>query len=476
MDAFGKQEAARGTDLPDDVLSFLRGAGARYADMAATLEGEVTKLDELEPLTVDEILRDLGPTANAILVRSEQDVRVVPFSDVWPQVEQGAARFENRSFNGEAKLTSAILRATHKEQTAVVLVRFGGPPLTIGGFMPGQPKPDMAQMKEHLEDANFIVEEWDLKTTTEPPVIEPAPTRTIFVVLKPSPPATDQFGRPNPEDVPFGEKHRKALIDAMGENGRAMFIAGFAPGGNPMMPMPSSYEYGDYLKSAWGIDVQTDQLLIDVTNVGPGEYQIMRRDFYVMRDFGYEDHLITDTVRKRQLALPICSPLKLAETLPEGVKVERLVQTPKRDGLWAVADISTYIEQANRREPFARAEGDQEEAFDVAMALVHGDSKIVVVGSLEFAFDGVAMAMGLVSTGQSLAIRPINPGNITLFVNALHWLDDNTEFMNVGEKIAAGTLEIESASARTVVKALTIIVLPAVVLVLGVIVWSVRRR
>ena len=78
----------------------------------------------------------------------------------------GRAGFDRRAFKGEEKLTSAILRATHKEQTAVVFTRYGGTPLFLGRFMPGQPPAPYTSMKQQLEDANFIVEEWDVKSPT----------------------------------------------------------------------------------------------------------------------------------------------------------------------------------------------------------------------------------------------------------------------------------------------------------------------
>ncbi len=125
---FGADQARRNPDLPPDRATFLIEAGNRYIDLVASLEAQKTELQGLDPPKIDELTMQLGKTANAILVETDDDARVIDFTSVWPPVQEGnpAAGFETRAFKGEEKLTSAILRATHKEQTAVVFVRYGG--------------------------------------------------------------------------------------------------------------------------------------------------------------------------------------------------------------------------------------------------------------------------------------------------------------------------------------------------------------
>ena len=151
--------------LSEEEANFLRGAANRYAILVADVEAETTALQALEPLKFDDLVSQLVPTGNAIVVETDEDARVVDFSSVWPPMQQGRGqrtRFKDRAFKGEAKLTAAILRTIHKEQTAVVFVRYGGPPPFLGGFMFGQPPAPYSSMKAQLEDANFIVEDWDL--------------------------------------------------------------------------------------------------------------------------------------------------------------------------------------------------------------------------------------------------------------------------------------------------------------------------
>ncbi len=475
---FAAAELARDPNMPAGQAEFLEGANNRYAELASALEAETTQLQDLEPLKLDEVADQLQPTANAILVETDTDARVVDFSSVFPPMDQSGASmrvpFEKRAFKGEEKLTAAILRATQKEQTAVVFVRYGGTPLFMGGFMPGQPGAPYTAMKQQLEDANFIVEEWDLKTKDTLPEINPKPTRTIFVVLKPEQQQRNPMMPQQPPEQPFSENHRQALLKAMGENGRALFIAGWAPG--PFGPIPSTYEYSDYLKQTWGINIDTSALLIETVSTGPGKYMVARRDFFNMvgeMDLG--NHPIVSGSAARRIGLPWCAPLDLSATPPEGVSIQKLITLPKRDGVWGVKNIQKYQEQLDQREFLTRVEGDLEGPFDLAAAATKGDAKIVVVSARDFAEDEVAFARELGMTAQGFTIRSRNPGNVTLFINALHWLNDNTGFMDIGRPIDAAVLEIESPATVKAVQALTIVVWPLLALLGGGVAWWVRR-
>lgn len=474
--AYGSEQAQQDSSLPEDQAGFLAAAGNRYAELVATIEAERTALQELEPLEFDDLVRQLGPTANAILVETDDDARVVDFSAVWPPIREGAAGragFDKRAFKGEEKLTSAILRVTHKEQTAVVFVRYSGQPLFMGGFMPGQPPAPYATMKQQLEDANFVVREWDVKARDTSPEIDPTPTRTIYVVLKPTPPQRGPMGQPS-QDQPFGESHRRSVLGAIGDDGRAIFIAGWHPG--PFGPFPSTYEFSDYLSDEWGIKVDTSALLIETRSVAPGKYVVGRRDFFNMDAVEVTRHSIVSGALARRVGLPLCAPLDLSDSLPEGVEHFPLVIQPQRDGLWGETNVQGFLEQARYAEHLTKDDDDQDGPFSLAVAATKGDAKTVVISSAEFAVDNVAFARTMALTAQGLTIRSRNPGNVGLMVNSLHWLNDNTEFMNIGKPIDAAVLDVQSESTVKVVQALTIFVWPMLAVAFGGAAWWVRRR
>ena len=63
-----------------------------------------------------------------------------------------------------------------------------------------------------------------------------------------------------------------------------------------------------------------------------------------------------------------------------------------------------------------------------------------------------------------------------MLINSLHWLNDNTQFMNIGQPLDAAVLDIKDESVVTMVKAITIFIWPALVLCCGGVAWWVRRR
>jgi len=476
---FGAAQLARDPNLPPAVVEYLRGAGQRYAEFVGKIEAESTELGELEPLAYDELMQKLAPSSNPIVVETPDDAMVVEFSDVWPPMEPnmggGRAKFKDRAFKGEEKLTSTVLRITHKEQTAVVFVRYGGPPLLMGGFMPGQPSAPYANMKRQLEDANFVVDEWDLKSQSDPPKIEPAPTRTLYVVLQPTAPQPGPMGQQS-QEPPFTEAHRRMLLSALGDHGRALFVAGWYPG--PFGAIPATYEYGEYLKSTWGIEVNTSELLIETVNTEPGKYLPPRAmsELFTMMDVEVGDHAIVSGAQARELALPFCAPLVVTDTPPEGVETDVLVTLPQRDTVWGVKNLQAYQSQLTDNGYMSRADGDTLGPYTLAVAATKGDAKIVVVSSRGFATDEVAFDQRLVMTSQGFAIQSRNPGNITLLINSLHWLNDNTNFMNIGKPIDAAVLAIKDESTRRTIQALTIFVWPALALAFGGFAWWTRRR
>jgi len=497
---FGKQEVARNPSLPPEAVQFFNGAEERSRALVETLDAAMTKINELPSLTLEEIMRELAPTSNAIVVETPKTARVVRFQEVWPAMDTGAAvanpGFKDRQFRGEEELTSAILQMTSETKTAVVWVRYGGQPLFMGGFMPGQPPAAYAAVKESLEELNFGVYEWDLSASTTPPTIDPPADKTIYVVLKPSPPPPGPMGQPS-QEPPFGEPHRKAVLDALGDHGRALFIAGWAPGMFGIMP--SEYEYGDYLRDQWGIEVQADTILLRATGVEPGKFQFAR-GFQAMTDYQLGDHPISEGMAARPSMFPLVAPLKLAQERPAGVDVTPLVTSEEHEGVWAVKDLNKYREQANKeyivREPTdvtgdfviaaaatKTAAGDAKDGKNAEGAEGAGvgdeadtTAKLVVVSSTEFASDAVASARQLMLTSTGLAVRPQNPGNITLLINALHWLNDRTELMNLGRPIDVALLELPEGPEMSFVRVFVYAIWPAAALVAGGAMWLVRRR
>lgn len=487
--AFGERELQKSPDMPADQAEYLTGISDRFAPITEALTAEIDAAGEVEPPGFDALMRELDPQSNPILVETEDEAMVVTFSKVWPPLDQNRgprAGFSDRAFKGEEKLTSAILRLTHEDQTAVVFVRYGGPPLFFGGFAPNMPPAAMGRIKEQLEDANFLVREWDLKTSDTAPKIDPPPSRTIYVLLKPTPPPPGQFGQPS-QEPPFSDRHRQLVLDALGESPRAMFLTEWDQGRNMgQMTLPGVYDYGDYLSDNWGIEVDINTLLLRAVKVAVDEYRLAALAVTDVERPNPDSPIVSGPAASR-VFLPLCVPITLTDPAPEGVSREVLLKAPAEEGLWGAkgtTNVFSYIQQNRSGKPVSKIEGDLEGPFNIAVTAEQEggpgvparDGKIVVVGSSMFAFDEVAFAAELAQTASGFTIRSRNPGNVTLLINSLHWLNDNTSFMNIGQPIDANVLEIDDPATVTTVKFLTVLVWPALALCGGGVAWWIRRK
>ena len=474
--AVGSQIATVPGQITPQVGAFFSEAAEQYAEITKAMEAEKQKIEELPTLTFDEIVRSIqSETANPILVEANGDARVVPFYAVWKSANPQAvpAGGADRMFLGEQKITSAILQLTQKQQPAVVFVRHGGQPLLTSLPMRGQPTAAFAQMKVQLEDANFGVYEWDLATQNTMPEITPPPSRTIFVVLRPTPPMPGQMGQPS-QDPPFTPDELESLKKAMGDSPRAIFLAGFLPG---MGWMPTTYEYADYLADNWGIESRCERTLFVAEQEKPGEFRLTRDPVH-MEDVIFSDNPIATSVAASKVSFPWVSPIDITEKLPEGVKTEKLAWLASNEGLWSIADVAFYAEQLKQpTNPIVKNESDYTGEFTIAAMASKGEGKIIVVGSSSFAEDEVAMATEIVPTSQGFLFRQRNPGNAAFFINSLHWLNDKAKWINLGTPINRSTIAIDRNSGEMkFVRGFVYIIWPGLAMCIGLIVWFVRRR
>lgn len=462
------------TTLSTPARLFLTDAQTQYAEIIAELEAEAAKIREIKPLELETLLQQLGDTSNALVVSTREGAKVVAFSDVWdaPDPNLPNPGIEHRIFRGEQKLTAAILNLTQIETTAVVFVRYAGEPLFFAG-MPGQPfaRAPYAQLKTLLEDANFTVHEWDVATVAVPPEIDPPPTRSLYIVLRPSPPPGGPFAQS--QQQPFNETHLQSVVGAMGDKLRAVFLAGWAPSAFGMFPAP--YEYGDWLAENWGITVDSDVLVLKVAGVGPGKFQLTQASGQV-REFNQADHVLARNITGQTASFPLVAPLNIAEQTPDGVTAQPLLWAPRSESLWGVHNPSDYVQKARAGENFERAAEDGFGPFNLAVAAEKGDSKILVISSPNCMSDDVALAPAVVRTSRGYILRQQNPGNISLLLNGLHWLNDKAEWMELGRPANTGSIEIAQGPTLTFIKVFAAGIWPMMVVGCGLVAWRIRRR
>lgn len=471
---------------------FLKTASQRYKPVLDEIEAQLAKAKDLPTLKLEELDRQIQP--DTVIVETDDEARVISFEEMWPPLRRGqfgqaqGNRFEDRVSAGEAEISSAILQLTQEKRSAVVFVRHGGQPLFFGGMMSRGQAPYGAA-KDRLERANFIVKEWDVATKKEPPAFEgdEQPTRTIWVLLKPEPAQPSQNMPPQMRQRPkmFGPQELAAVERAMGSDSRVLLIAGWVPPPrNPMMmSAPPSYEYNDWLKTQWGVEVQFSYPVLQGMSFEPGKLRFNRPPFQIS-EYSMTDHAIVEPLKGLQGSLPEAAPVKRLGEPVEGAEIADLIVVPERDTIWAESDINKLSQELQQNTYVTIDKADITGPFPLGVAGVksregEAASKMVLISSRSFATDQVASQRALVQMGNRMMLALANPANMDLFVNAIQWLNDNEG------RIAKGieTRDIrrlykleKDSTAYTVSWLMAVVIWPLLALVAGGAVWFVRRR
>jgi hypothetical protein len=476
---------------PPKDTKFFSGAPKRYKPLLDQIEAELNKTKDLPTLKVEELDRQVRP--DSIIVETKEEAKVLSFEDLWPAKQKGqfgqpiGNTFKDRQFAGETEISSAILQLTEKTKPAVVFVRYGGQPLFFGGMMFGGGEALYAGAKERLEKANFIVKEWDVATKKEPPEFEAKekPDKIVWILLKPEQPQPPR-GMPMQmqQPRPFGPEEREAVLKAIGNNPRVMLIAGWVPPPrNPMMmSAPPIYEYNDWLKEAWGVEVQYSYPVLEGFSFEPGKIGFRRNPFQITR-YEFSNQAIVKPIRGLKGVFPEAAPIKKEAKLPEGVTATDLVTIPDRDDIWAESDIEGLSQEIQKQHYTAKGKMDISGPFPIGVAETKTkDGKIagrmVLISSKDFATDQVALARALVPSGEGFMLVLQNPANMDLLINSVHWLTDNEGLISKGieSRDIPRLDELKPGAAYTAGKILAVGVWPLMALLAGLAVWFVRRR
>ncbi len=484
-----------------ELKEWLTGADQRYADLTARLRELGTETQNLKEPKIEEIFRDLGQR-NPILVETEKEAFVVPAAEVWPIKTEditgdGMKTDEFYNFAGEAAISSAVLRLTQKEKTAVIFVRFGGAPpfeldpmqmqmVQMTGRMPDPPP--YGQLGLTLKRANFVTADWDVKSSPTPPAVEDA-VRKIFVVFPPAPPEQPNRMRP-PTEPEMTPEQVKAVTDAVEAAGAAVFLAGWQPPTSRFPGATGSYAYSSYLESNWGINVDFSHLAIAFAPNPEerGTWFPASRDLTILQSpdqFTFESHPLAEPVKSLPVGLRLVCPILpiAAASAPAGVTTSVVAQMPKSNDLWAVGDPEAMVRTLRERKGVTPGPDAVLSPFPVIVTASKktGDKeqKIVVVGSDEWLRDDVALAAGQYALiGASLVPVPANPGNTDLAVNMMHWLAGNADRIAIGPRSAdvPRLSRLKEGSQLTFSRWFMVGLWPGLALLIGGVVWFFRRR
>ncbi len=457
-------------EVPEAVQALLRDLKTELAPWLERFTAEQQAAAALPPLSLD-ALEDTLKLDNVVVVETRRGAKAIPFDELWPAVVDGqyaaVEDFEAHRFAGEGAITPVILQLLRDQQSAVVFVRYAGPRL-FGAERFGMGPGPLSELKTELERLDYQVAEWDLQRDAEPPDFGRPIQRTIYVVLRPGS-TTTADGVPTGQSITLAQ--RAALLNAVEQSGRALFLTGWDLAA-------ATYEYNEYLDKRWGIAVQAQDLVITAVPSEPGKWRL-DQTFFTVLGVRFADHPLTRglQVLQHQTVLPMATVLDVSAKLPEGVAVERLAETADTEDIWAVEDVGGLVQRYQQAGSVARVSGERRGPFTLALAAQKQDHKIVVLGAgEEFIRDDLAVIKyPVIGSDGKLSVGRQAPGNLVLFTNILHYLEDTLEWLNVGSPIDSSRLALTDVQ-WVACKWVTVGLFPALALLGGLWMWFVRRR
>jgi len=439
---------ARLEDLTDAARQFLAGARDRYLKLLTEIDQQLAKTQDLKQVKLEQLYDELKGSGT-VVVETPTEAEVLAYEDVWPFADRNAPPApdgDERQFAGEQAVSSAILKLTQKEKTAVLFTRFGGRALLKPDFsqmnpmmMQQPPEAPYGRINELLEKENFVTAEWDVQAQEKPPEVENA-ARRVYVVFPPEPPP-----QPNPmqpaRTPPMSPEQKQRIFDAVRDSGMALFVLGYRLPRSQFMFMPQPYEYGDYLKQTWGIEALATHLTVQFgpSRDHPELWVPANRPPTVVTTaaFRFTRHAIGQPLQAMPAGLVNAVPLRplAGESRPAGVQIEPIIEVGANEDVWAFSDINRVQEDLRKKFGTHRYAEDIAAPFALGLAASNEQGqKLVVFGSDGFFSDDMLDARQLMAVSGGLALVQLYPGNADLFLNALNWLTGGVDRIAVGPR------------------------------------------
>jgi ABC-type uncharacterized transport system involved in gliding motility auxiliary subunit len=321
----------------------------------------------------------------------------------------------------EEDLTNAIIKVLRTESKKIYFVQGHGEKDPSDTEKSGY-----SEAKKGLEDQGFKVETVTLASEGKAPV-----DAKVIVIAGPT---TEPF----PQEMQY-------LNDFLNNGGGLMIM---------IDPSPSP-GLESFLKG-WGV-TPDNNIVLDVSGAG----RLMGAGPSIPLVLRYENHKVTDRF-KAMTFFPLVRSVQPSKETVTGVTVEPLFKSMPQS--WGETNLkqpeSSFDEKADLQGPLTLAVAVNKEVKPASDKGPAVKARMIVVGDSDF---------------------PINPyfrmqGNGNLFLNMLSWLAQEEDLISIRPKPPEDRRIILSRSQQSTLAYLTILILPACVLVAGVAVWRRRRR
>ncbi|MEW5869513.1 MAG: Gldg family protein [Chloroflexota bacterium] len=203
----------------------------------------------------------------------------------------------------------------------------------------------------------------------------------------------------------------------------------------------------DYLGEVWGIKL-ADDMVMDATSQQP----------YAPYAAQYGSHAITQKMQRITSVFPTVRSVTVTEA-PSGVSAVQLVLTAPQS--WA----ETNIEGLLANPPQVAYDDGQDQMGPISLAAAAEDfntkGRVVVFGDADFVIDANYAAYG----------------NSDLFINSVDWAAGQEQLISLTAKQNTQRfLAPPQRTAMNLIMLATVIILPGLSLLAGIVVWIIRRR
>jgi ABC-type uncharacterized transport system involved in gliding motility auxiliary subunit len=323
----------------------------------------------------------------------------------------------------EQDLTNAIIKVTRTEAKKIYFIQGHGEKDPSAGDDPS----GYSDAKKALEDEGYEVDSINL--ATEGPVPDDA---KVLILAGPT---TEPF----PKEVEFINEFLNK-----GDRGLLLFV-------DPS-PDPS---FSSFLKD-WGVRVD-DDIVVDISPMG----QLFGKGPGVPLVTEYESHAITDGFNVMSF-FPYTRSIQPLEDVPDGITVETLFKS--NPGSWGETNLKNQEAEYNPGK-------DLEGPLSLAVAV----SKEIKPSSDEEPGSSARMVVAGTSNFPIDAFFP-QQGNGNLFLNMVNWLAHEEDLISIRPKPKDDRRILLTQSQLATIRLISIILLPGVALVVGIVVVLNRRR
>lgn len=323
----------------------------------------------------------------------------------------------------EQDVTNAIIRAGRTEAKKIYFIQGHGEKDTSDTNQTGY-----SEAKRALESQGYKVETINL--ASEGKVLDDA-----RVLIEGGP------------TVEFFPQELQLINDFLGKGGAGLLVLV-----DPMAPSLQAF------LGNWGVQIDND-VVLDNSNEG----RLMGSTIPIVRR--YESHKITENFNLTTI-FPVTRSIQPAKTIPRGITVESLFKSNANS--WGETDLSSlktgvasYDRAKDLKGPLPLAVAATKEIKPSSENSPAIRSRLVVEGTSNF------------PTNRFWATG----GNGNLFLNMISWLAQDEDLISIRPKPPEDRRILLSQAQMALLRLTTIIVLPGIALVAGiVVVWNRRRR